>query len=119
MHENFHGPPARGPGGARLPLRACFAAPLPALAQAAANATADAFASGVNNLPSTSSYGGEIMRVVGVMCLILALLFAALWLLKRYGRRAGAWGFRREHPQGRRPDSLGAQKAGLRGPVLE
>ena len=68
---------------------ACFAAPMSALAQSAANATADTLASGVNNLPSTSSYGGELMKVVGVMCLILAMLFAALWLLKRFGRRAG------------------------------
>lgn len=64
---------------------ALWATPALALAQEAAATAAE----GVNNLPPTPSYGTELLRVVGVLCLILASLFGAMWLLKRFGRRAG------------------------------
>ncbi|WP_461210846.1 flagellar biosynthetic protein FliO [Desulfocurvus sp. DL9XJH121] len=59
-----------------------WAAPALALAQEAAQ-------EGVKNLPPTPSYGGEMLKVLGVLCLILASMFAGLWLLRRFGRRAG------------------------------
>ena len=68
---------------------ALWATPALALAQEAAE--------GVNNLPPTPSYEGELFKVLGVLCLILALLFAGLWLLKRFGRRAGLGVFGGSH----------------------
>lgn len=60
---------------------AALAACVPALAQEAAE--------GVKNLPPTPTYGGEMLKVLGMLCLILGVMFAGFWLLKRFGRRAG------------------------------
>lgn len=43
----------------------------------------------VNDLPPAPSLGGESLKVAGVLCLMLAFIFAGFWVLKRYGHRAG------------------------------
>ncbi|MBU1002545.1 MAG: flagellar biosynthetic protein FliO [Proteobacteria bacterium] len=35
------------------------------------------------------SLGNETLKVAGVLCLMLAFIFAGFWVLKRYGHRAG------------------------------
>ncbi|BBD09400.1 flagellar biosynthetic protein FliO [Desulfovibrio ferrophilus] len=50
---------------------------------------AEKAAATVNDLPTTPSLGGEALKVAGILCLMLAFIFAGFWLLKRYGHRAG------------------------------
>jgi len=80
-----------GPYAAAALARAEEAAPgtADATASGTAQGAAPAIGMGVKDLPPAPSFGAEGLKVAGILCLMLAFIFAGFWLLKRYGHRAG------------------------------
>lgn len=79
MSAKSHIAAARAAAGA---LAATLWSAAPALAQQAAE-------EGVKTLPQTGGMTGQILYMAGMLSLLIAVLLAGFWALRRFGRRAG------------------------------